>query len=267
MADLALEEDRDVGGAGAHLHERDAQLLLVVGEHAERARERLEHELLHAVARALDGFAQVHRRRRPDGDEVHLGLEARTDHADRVAHADVLVDRVFLRDRMNELAVLRDRLRAGDGIGAFHVGARDLGAGHRRDAGAGHRLHMLTGDPRVHTLDLRPRHPFGVLHRLGDGAHGLFDVGDDAFAEAGGARLSHAEDVDGGMLGQITHDLRDHRGGLGGSDVEAGDETVEVHEVRVTGELWESGDHLVTEPEIQFHDRQGATCEIEFDGQ
>ena len=63
MADLPLVEDGEVGGAGAHLDERDAELLLVLGEHGERARQRLEHELPHLVAGALDALAQVDRRR------------------------------------------------------------------------------------------------------------------------------------------------------------------------------------------------------------
>ena len=59
VADLPLVEDGDVRGAGAHLDERDAELLLVLGEHGERARQRLEHQLAHAVPRALDALAQV----------------------------------------------------------------------------------------------------------------------------------------------------------------------------------------------------------------
>ena len=120
---FALVEDRDVGRAGAHLDERDAELLLVLGEHAERARERLEHELAHLVARPLHRLAQVHRRRAADRDEVHLGLEPRADHADRIADAVVLVDRVLLRNRVQQLAVLRDRLRARDLVRAVDVGA------------------------------------------------------------------------------------------------------------------------------------------------
>ena len=115
-------EDREVGRARAHLHERDAELLLVLGEHGEGARERLEHELAHLVARALDRLAQIDRRRAADRDEIHLGLEARAAHADRIANPRVLVDAVLLRDRVQQLAILRDRLRARDLVRAIDVG-------------------------------------------------------------------------------------------------------------------------------------------------
>jgi hypothetical protein len=85
---------------------------------------------------------------------------------DRIADALVLVDRVLLRDRVKQLAVLRDGLRPGHGVGAVHVGARDLVPAHGHDAGAGHRLHVLAGDAHVDGLDARTRHPLGVLHGL-----------------------------------------------------------------------------------------------------
>ena len=87
---------------------------------------------------------------------------------------------------------------------------------------------MLAGDPRVHGLDLRARHPLGVLHRLQDGALRLLDVGDDAFAKPRGARLPHPEDVHRGVL-EVSDHLRDDGGGLGRPDVETGDEAIEIH--------------------------------------
>ena len=62
MANLALVKDGEIGGAGAHLDERDTELLLVLGEDGERARQRLEHELPHPIARALHRLAQIQRR-------------------------------------------------------------------------------------------------------------------------------------------------------------------------------------------------------------
>ena len=192
VTNLSLVEDRDVGRAGAHLDESDAELLFVFGEHAERAGERLEHQLAHVVARPLDRFPQIHRRRSADGDEIHLRLEAGADHSDRVAHSGAAIHRVFLGNRVQQLAVLRNRLRAGDVVGAIDVRLGDLLAVHGDDAGGDHRADVLTGDSRIDALHLRARHPFGVLDRLLDRARRLFDVGDDSSAKSGRPRLPDA---------------------------------------------------------------------------
>jgi hypothetical protein len=122
VSNLAFVKHRDVGGAGSHLYQRDAKLLLVLSEHAERAGERLEHQLTHPVARLLHRFAQIHRRRGPDRDEVHLGLETGADHADRIANSLVLVDGVFLWNRVEQLAILRHLLGARNVVGSVDVG-------------------------------------------------------------------------------------------------------------------------------------------------
>ena len=229
VADLPLVEDGEVGRARAHLDERDAELLLVLGQHGERAGERLEHELAHLVAGALDALAQVDRRRRADRDEVHLRLEPRAAHPDRIADAGVLVDGVLLRDGVQQLAVLRDRLRARHLVRAIDVGLVDLVVAHGDDALGGHRLHVLAGDAGVHVGDRRARHALGVLQRLADRARRLLDVGHDAAAHAGRARLADAEHLDRRMLRQVADDLGDDGGRLGRADVESGDEAFRVH--------------------------------------
>ena len=63
VADLALVEDRHVGGPAAQLHQRDPDLLLVVGEHRQGGGQRLEHQLGHLVAGAVHRLADVLRGR------------------------------------------------------------------------------------------------------------------------------------------------------------------------------------------------------------
>jgi hypothetical protein len=189
----------------------------------------LEDQLADLVAGSLDGLSQVDRRRGPDRHEVHLGLESHARHADRIADAGVLVDRVLLRNRMQQLAILRNRLRAGDLVGAIHVTLVDLVAGDRHDALARHRLHVLPRDADVQLVHLGARHPFGVLHGLPDRASRLLDVGDDAASHTGGLRLSHPEDLQRRVPRHVTFDFGDDGRGLGGADVQRGDETFRVH--------------------------------------
>ena len=92
IADFPLVENGDVRRARSHLDERNTQLLFVFGENAQCARQRFQHQLSHVIAGALDRLAKVHRRRRADGDEIHLGLQSRADHSDRIAYSLVLVD-------------------------------------------------------------------------------------------------------------------------------------------------------------------------------
>ena len=142
---------------------------------------------------------------------------------------DVPVDGVLLRNGVQQLPVLRNRLRAGDFVRAVDVGLVDLVVAHRDDALARHRLDVLTGDARVDLLHLRARHALGVLHRLANRARRLLDVGDDAAAHARGPRLSDPQHLDGGMPGKIALDFGDDGGGLRRPDVESRDEAFRIH--------------------------------------
>ena len=102
--------------------------------------------------------------------------------------------------------------------------------------------------PAVHILDVRARHPLGVLHRFPDRARGLFDVGHDAAAHAGRARLPDAEHFDRRVLRQVAVDFGDDGGRLRRPDVESSDEAFRSS--------WQSGDHLVTITKIDLGDAQ-----------
>src|SRR4051812_21794894 len=229
VADLPLVKEREVGRARAHLDERDAQLLLVFREHGERTREWLEHELAYAVAGTLDGLAQIERGRAADRDEIHLRLQSRPDHPDRIANAAIAVDGVLLRYRVEQLAVGGNRLRARDLVGAVDVLLADLVAAHGDDAFADHCLDVLAGDPGVELLHLRPGHPLRILQRLTNRARRLLDVGNDAASHTRGTRLADAEELDRGMLRQIARRFGDDGGRLGGPDVESRDEAFRIH--------------------------------------
>src|SRR5207249_3845523 len=73
-------KDRHSGRAAADLHQRHAELALVVGQHGVRRGQRLEHQVGRAVARPLDALAQILRGGRLHRDEVHLDLEPRARH-------------------------------------------------------------------------------------------------------------------------------------------------------------------------------------------
>jgi hypothetical protein len=139
------------------------------------------------------------------------------------------VDRVLLRDRVQQLAVLRDRLRARHLVHAIDVGPGDLVAAHGDDPAARHRLHVLAGDPDERAVELHAGEPLRLLHRLPHRARRLLDVGDDAAAQPGGARVPDAEHPDPRTLRHLPDHLGDHRRRSRRADVEAGDESFGLH--------------------------------------
>ncbi len=97
----------DVGGAAADVHQRDAELLLVVGEHRLARGELLDDGLGHGDARAVHARDDVLRGALAAGDDVDVHLEARARHADRRADAVLLVDDEVLRQDVENLAARR----------------------------------------------------------------------------------------------------------------------------------------------------------------
>ena len=107
VPDGAVAEERDVGGAAADVDEEDAQLLLLGGQHRLRRGERLQHDVLHREAGAVDAPDHVLHRGDGAGDDVHLDLEPHAGHAERLPHAVLVVDHEGLGQHVDDLAVLR----------------------------------------------------------------------------------------------------------------------------------------------------------------
>ena len=230
IANLALMEHRDVRRPRSHLYQCDAQLLLILGQDAQRAGEWLEHELAHVISGPLHRFSQVHGRRRADRDEIHLRLQSGTDHSDRIANSLILVYGIFLRNRVQQLSVLRNGLGPGNIVGAIDIGFRDLVAVHRDDSLADHRAYVLAGDSRVDRIDLRARHPLGIFDRFPDRSSGLLDIRDYSTTQSSSPRLSYAEDFEIGRALRVgRHRLADDRGGLRRTDVQSGDDVFRIH--------------------------------------
>ena len=113
MADRAAAEHRDVGGAAADVHQAHAELPLVLGEHRQARGQLLEHHVLDLQPAALHALDDVLRRAVGAGDDVHLGLEPHTRHADRIADAFLAVDDEFLRQHVQDALIGRNRHRLG----------------------------------------------------------------------------------------------------------------------------------------------------------
>src|SRR5207253_8036490 len=159
----AFVVDRHGGGAGADVHQADAQLDLLLREHALARGEAGAHHVLDVEARAVHALDDVLERGLCAGDDVSLDLEALPGHAHRVAHALLPIDRVAARDDVDDLAVGRDAHSARSLDDALHVVLTDLtvGARHGDDASRVLGPDVSAAQRDDHRLDALAGHALG----------------------------------------------------------------------------------------------------------
>ena len=111
---------------GADVRDRDAQLLLGLGEHRLGRREPVDDELVDLDPGELDALGEVLDRGRGGGHDVRLDLEPQGAHAQRVLDALLAVDGEPAPLDVEHVAVGRDGHGAGDLDRAVDVLAGDL---------------------------------------------------------------------------------------------------------------------------------------------
>ena len=210
----AALEHREVGGAAADVHQRDAQLLLIGREHRLAGGQLLEHGVGHRHARAVDARDDVLGGRRGAGHDVHVDLEACAGHADRVADPVLLVHDEVLRQHVHDLAAARQRDGARGVDGAAHVLARDLAVlpRHGDHAAAVEALDVRARQAEMDRVDLDAGGQLRLLERLLDGVDGGFQVHDHTAPNAAGVGQADSDDVESAALHDLAHDGRDLRG-------------------------------------------------------
>src|SRR6266516_138197 len=224
VPDLPLMEHRHTGRPAPDLHQRDAQLLLVVGQHRIGRGEWLEYQLGRPVPRSLHAAPQVLRGGGLHRHEVHLHLEPRAGHPHGVRDAALLVDHVLLRDIVQQLVVPPQGHRARHLVHARHVVRGDLVARYRHDPRRRARRDVLPRDATRHHADLHARHALGVAHRRDDRPTRLVDVAHHAAPHARVLREPHAQHFGERPPRQLAHHLRDHGARLGAAEIEPGHE-------------------------------------------
>src|SRR5690242_3532210 len=235
VANLPLVEDRHAGRAAAHLHQRDAQLLLIVRQHRVRRGERLEHEIGGPVVRPLHAAAHVLRGGRLRRHQIHVHLEPRARHPDGIRDPLLLVHLVSLRDIVQQLVIPAERHRARHLVYPRHVLRGDLVPRYSHDAGRRARRDVLARDAAGHSAHLHARHPLRVAHRGDDRSRRLVDVAHHPAPHARVLGEPHTQHLRERQPGQIAHHLGDHRARLGAAEVEPGHElAIAAHAPRPT---------------------------------
>ena len=150
-------------------------------------------------------------------------------HADRIGDAVLPIDGEFARQRVDDLPVGRhvdDGARVDD---AFDVEPRDLAlvTAHGDDAVRVLRAHVFAGHADVRRGDAHARHALGGFDGGFDRLDGLFEVGDDAFAQSKRRRDAEADDIHRAFAACARDDDRRLRR----ADVETGDDVVTRQEM------------------------------------
>ena len=181
----AVLEEGEVDRPGADVGDRDAELLLGLGQDRLGRRQRVDDQLVDLDPGRGDALGQVLDRGRRRGDDVRLDLEPQRAHPERVLDALLAVDREAAPLDVQDVAVGRDRDRPGDLDGAVDVLAGDLAVmgGDRDLAARVEALDVLAADADEGPVDLPARQPLGALDGVRDRADGLVDVDDDALLE------------------------------------------------------------------------------------
>ena len=222
MPDRALAVEGDVGRPPADVDEQDAELFFLGQQDRFSGGERLEHDVLHGEARAVDRADHVLHRGHGAGHDVGLDLQAHAGHPDRLAHAVLVVHHERLGEHVDDLAVLGQVDRARGLDRPRHVVRAHLAllAGDRDHAAAVHAADVPARDPRVHGGHFHPGRLLGLADGLLDGLHGGVDVHHDATAQPARGGGPHGEDLEPARRAG----LGDDRADLGGAHVQSRDE-------------------------------------------
>jgi hypothetical protein len=213
-------KDGHVGGAAADVHQADADVLLVLGQHGIARSQRLQHQVDHFEAAAMHALDDVLHRSDGARHQVHLDVEPLGIHADRFLDAVLAVDDELLHQRVQNLVIGRNRCRVGRLDGALDVELGDFLLAHHGHARGILALDVAAGDAGIHLAHLAAGHHFDLGDRARNRIHGGFDIDHHAALEAArflGAQPEYAQPP----LGiEFANDGDD----LGGADVEADDQ-------------------------------------------
>ena len=109
MHELAVGEDRDGRRAAAHVDAGGAEFGLVVDQRGKPAGVGRCNHALDRQMRAVDAELEIAERRRVGGHHVHVDAERLAEHAARIVHAALAVERVAGRQRMQDLPLGLER--------------------------------------------------------------------------------------------------------------------------------------------------------------
>lgn len=126
---------------------------------------------------------------------MHLGFQAHPGHAQRLAHAFLVIDHVILGQGMQHPLVRRDRHRLGGIQYPFDIRRVHLAIADRHDAVGIEAADVVAGDADERRVDTATGHLLGLVDGALDRLHGGLDVHHHALLQAAGRMSTDANDL------------------------------------------------------------------------
>ena len=171
MADGAVGEDCQVGGAAAYVHQAYAQVFFVFRQYRVARRQLFQDDVVRFQAATAHTLDDVLGRADRAGDDVHLRFQPHAGHADRLLDAFLPVDDEIPGNYVQYLLVCRD----GDGFRRvnhpFDIACRNFIVADRDDAVGVQAADVVAGNSREYRVDVAPCHQFRFLNGAADGLH------------------------------------------------------------------------------------------------
>ena len=227
VLDGVVGKNRDIGSAAAKVNQGNANFAFFLGQHGLGRSQRLKGNIGHFKLAAMARAHNVLRRRNRAGNNVHLYFKAHASHAERVGNATLVINYLFLRLNMDDLAVGRNGNSPGSVEGALYIALCNLAALDGNDTVAVDAHNMAASNANIHRMYLAASHELRVFHSLADGLDSLLNIDHHPLAQTSGNTGSDAHHIYKTRLRQFTH----HSADLCGADVEANDELGFIHAI------------------------------------
>ena len=202
-----------IGRSAANINNERAQVFLMLGKHdlsrSKRAEDHvldIERQFLHAPDGVLNTGAH-------SVNDVKIGFELLSQHADGIEHTILSIDMVMLDDRMEKRVLGRYAHLARVDFYVLDVLLVNFVTLFRQDHTAAiiKTLNVRPGDADINTANHDVAFLLGIDDCFMHAFHGRFKIDNLAFADAAGRRLANAENFERAIGPALTDDNANFR--------------------------------------------------------
>ena len=197
MPNTPVEKHGDIGRSAADVNNGHTQIALIIVQHGKAGGIRLQHNVRHFVTGLVDAIDDVFGRSYRSGNNVHFRFQTNPGHADGIFNAILIINRVLLRQHMDDFTI------HGHGNGLrridhpFHIFLGDYfvftaNGNYPRTV---KRTNMVTGNACVNTGNFVAAGQLRLFNGMTDGIHRFFNIHDHAAAQPVRGIMPDADNV------------------------------------------------------------------------
>ena len=209
MTNGPVGENRDIRGATTNVHQTDAELLFIFGEHSVGRGQLLENDVVDIKAAAPNTFFNVLGGIRGTGHQMHFGFQTDTRHAERFANTFLIVDNEFLGQDMEDLLVSGNRHGPRRVDNPFNIQGQHLAISNGHDTVGIQAADVTAGDPHIDRVYMAPRHQLGFFNCPLNGMNRGLDVDHHTLFQAGRRVQPGTDDFQCATGSRQPHDCHD----------------------------------------------------------